>query len=162
MSAESTGLVEAQLVNWGRWVRLRPVQGHCRSIEHRFKFKRIDDTKDGWGAWETTPPPIPLPAIDLLAALEVERVMRFLPRKHRLALKLEYVYRMPWRLICKRLYMPYQGWWEHLSEAQNMVENLLKRLTKQNPGRTLPKIRPSGNPAETRAPDGAIGVREVI
>ena len=143
------------LQNWGRWVRLRPVQGHCRSIEHRFKFKRIDDTKDGWGAWETTPPPIPLPAVDVLAALEVEKVMRWLPKKHRLALKLEYVYRMPWKLACKRLSMPYQGWWKHLSEAQGMVAALLRRRGKgviRHP--QLPAT------AETRAPDGAIGVCE--
>jgi hypothetical protein len=156
----SNAEIHERLVEWGRWVRLRPRQGHCFSIEHRYKLRRLDDTPYGWGSWLSTPPTPPLPAVDALAALEVERTMRHIPKKHRIALKLEYVYRMPWRLICKRLSLPYDCWWVHLSEAQNMVANRLKGLTRQNLGRNLSQIRPSGQPAETRAPDGAIGVCE--
>ena len=148
--------IHSLLQNWARWVRLRPVQGHCRSIEHRFKFKRIDDTKDGWGAWETTPPPIPLPAVDVLAALEVEKVMRFLPRKHRLALRFEYVDRMPWKLACKRLSIGYDRWLRHLGRAQAMVEN----LTRARKTRILPaQLDIPAQPRPLR-PLGATGVAE--
>jgi len=103
------------------------------SIEGRYRrHARPDDTVYGWGAWQTTPPPQTLPAVDPFAALEVERCMRHLPRKHKLALKLNYVYRMSWKLCCKRLSLAYDMWGEHLSQAQAMVANLLRRHGKRN------------------------------
>jgi hypothetical protein len=146
------------LVNWGRWVRVRQHQGHCLSIEHRYRrHARPDDTPSGWNDWLSTPPPQTLPAVDVRAALEVERIMRHIPRRHRLALKLEYAMRMPWKVSCKRLSLPYQCWGEHLGEAQGMVAALLRRHEKariSGPTVRLPA------PAETPRPSGAMGVAE--
>lgn len=156
---EAVSDVHELLLNWSRWVRLRPHQGHCFSIEHRYKLRRVDDTVYGWGSWNTTPPSSPLPAVDSLSALEVERVMRFLPRKHRLALKLEYVFRMPWKMACKRLSLPYNLWWEHLSQAQQMVAN---RLTRRGKGYIRPPQFDLPASAETLAADAAGGVCEAV
>lgn len=130
--------IDEALQNWARWVRLRPHQGHCRSIEHRYKLRRIDDTRYGWGAWQTTPVMPPLPEVDALAALEVERCMRFVPKGPRTALKFKYVLRAPRAWCCRRLVIPYDYWDTHIADAQQMVANLLKkRLTAQKADRRM-------------------------
>jgi DNA-directed RNA polymerase specialized sigma24 family protein len=148
-------VIDELLKNWARWVRVHQRQGRCGSIEHRYKLRRGDDTPYGWGAWLTTPPQVMLPQLDALAALEVEKTMRRLPRKHRQALKYEYVYRLPWKMSCKRLGLGYDRWGEHLSRAQQMVVNLLQRHGKH--ARIGAQLDVPAH-AETRAPQGAIGV----
>ena len=107
--------IDATLRNWGSWARERPIYGHCHSIEHRYRSPQC---------WNEVLPKV---LIDPLQALETERVMRFLPRKHRLALKFNYVFRAPWRWSCQRLVLRYDLWGEHLSDAQNMVANRLRK-----------------------------------
>lgn len=118
--------IHAMLENWSRWVRVRQVQGHCFSIEHRYLPRfRPDNTPTGWGDWLSTPPLPPLPLIDTQQALAVERVMRHIPAGHRSALRLHYVARLPYRLACKRLHIRYDMWGKFLADAQRMVENRL-------------------------------------
>lgn len=150
------------LENWGRWLRQRPRQGHCVSIEHRFSFKkRPDDTWTGWGDWNWTDKDriVYQPPVDALQALDVERVMRWIPEGHRKALFLFYVVRFPYRICCKRLHIGYDIWSIFLGDAQRMVVNHLKTtakpLTHTHVERIcLPTIRPPA-PAEILAPCGA-------
>lgn len=124
--------MDAILRNWGRWVRDREIQGHCASIEHRYRPRwRPDSAPTGWGDWLTTPVHGLLPSVDPLLALAVERTMRHVPTDHRRALKLHYVLRMPWRLSCKRLHLAYDCWEQFLCDAQYMVANLLKQSTQK-------------------------------
>ena len=125
--------IHAKLQNWGRWVRTRPVQGHCASIEHRYRSKlRPDETPTGWGDWLTASPMPPMPPIDELSALAVERVMRHVPKGHRAALKLHYVLRMPYKLACKRLHLGYDRWERFVYDAQLMVANRLHQQEKKS------------------------------
>ena len=126
--------IEDILMNWARWVRVRQVQGHCASIEHRYRMKsRADSTPTGWGDWLITPPSRPALPVDALSALAVERVMRLVPRGHRKALKLCYVFNMPNKLICLRLVIRLADWDRFLVDARCMVANLL--LQQQKKGR---------------------------
>ncbi len=126
--------IESALQNWGRWALARGVQGHCASIEYRYRSKlRPDLTPTGWGDWiaySAYIPPPPPPPVDALQALAVERMMRHLPDDHRKALKFAYVFRMPPDLICLRLAIRHEGWGRFLGDSQNMVANLLTRHTK--------------------------------
>jgi hypothetical protein len=129
--------VVAELENWGRWVR----GGHggisqCESIEGNYRRRRVPGETDyGWGDYLTEPPPAdPPPPIDVLQALAVERTMRFLPRPHRIALKLKYVRKLSPDRICGRLAIPYDMWEVFLLHAQLLVKN---RLTRENSGNTL-------------------------
>lgn len=118
--------IEDDLQNWARWVRVRPVQGHCASIEHRFRFRTSPDVD-----WREAPPVVPLSPIDVLSAIDVEKVMRLVPKGHRAALKLHYVLRMPYKLACKRLHLGYDVWERYIDDARLMVENLLRRSDKR-------------------------------
>ena len=120
--------VHAALENWGRWVRVRQAQGHCASIEYRYRSKlRPDETPTGWGDWREAPPVPPLPPVDTLQALEIERCMRHLPDGHRKALKLAYVYRMPSKLICLRLALNKLDYDRFMGDARAMVAAVFKR-----------------------------------
>ena len=117
-----------RLREWGRWVRVRQHQGHCLSIEHRYRrHARPDDTPTGFEDWSSTPPTQTLPAVDAQAALEVEKVMRWIEPKHRRALKLHYVMRMGDKMICRRLVIRFADFDSFLSDAQQMVMNRLIR-----------------------------------
>jgi len=123
--------IDAALENWARWVRVRQTQGHCASIEYRYRSKlRPDETPTGWGDWLTASPIPPLPPVDTLQALTVERVMRFIPEGHRKALFLFYVVRSPYRICCKRLHLGYDRWERFIQDARGMVANVLAQ--KQN------------------------------
>jgi hypothetical protein len=120
--------IHERLIEWGRWVRLRPQQGHCASIEHRYRrVIKEGDTRTGWGDYFTEPPLQLMTPIDEFRALEVEKIMRHLPAKHRLALALHYVDRTPFKRACKRLAIGYLTWDDLLGDAQRMVGNLLTR-----------------------------------
>lgn len=116
--------VDVMLQNWARWARDRAIQGHCASIEWKYRKKlRPDMTQTGWGDWGEAPPMPILPPIDALQALAVERVMRYLPEGHRRALVLFYVARLPYKGCCKRLHLAYDRWDRYLADAQAMVLN---------------------------------------
>ena len=114
--------IDDALQNWARWARDRAIQGHCASIEYRFRFRTTPDVD-----WREAPPVVPLPPIDALEALEVERVMRHLPEGHRRALVLFYVVRIPYKGCCRLLHLGYDMWGKYLSDAQCMVAALFTR-----------------------------------
>ena len=126
--------ISCLLTNWARWLHSgRGGGGTCFSIEGRYRRKtRADDTPTGWGDWLSTPPGHVLPPIDELAALRVERTMRHLPVKHRKALTLHFLHRVPERRICQRLGLRYVDWDGFLHDAMNMVENLLTKQDGRN------------------------------
>ena len=113
--------IERRLQEWARWVSVRRVPGHCRSIEFRYLHPRWRDDQLG-----EPPLPPPLPPVDTLAALDVERTMRFLPIKHRKALRLHYVYRRPWLECCQRLALRYDRWEGFIRDARLMCSNRLQ------------------------------------
>jgi hypothetical protein len=129
--------IVARLEEWGRWARTRPHYQRCYSIEGRYRRKsRADDTPTGWGDWLITPPGrVPLPKVNELAALEVERTMRWIPKLHRRVLRFAYVYKMPADIASERLAIPYDLWGTYLCDAQQMVANRIIRLTSKNLGR---------------------------
>jgi hypothetical protein len=127
---------EAALQNWARWCRSgHGGPGQCLSAEGRYRRVRIPgDTPTGWGDYLVTAPEAYEGPIDILGALEVERVMRFLPAKHKTALQLHYIYRLPPRMICRRLGLGYRKLEAFLIVAALMVQN---RLTSAKPLRTI-------------------------
>jgi len=145
------------LTNWARWLRSgRGASASCFSIEGRYRRKsRADDTPTGWGDWLVTPPGHVPPPIDELAALEVERTMRHLPRRQRKAIVLYWVFRMPERMICRRLALRYVDWTGFLAAATCMIGNL---LTRRQFARTFAANSHLPSKDETHAPDGALCV----
>ncbi|MCR4297560.1 MAG: hypothetical protein NUV75_02220 [Gallionella sp.] len=120
--------IHSMLENWARWARGRAVQGHCASIEYRYRSKlRPDMTPTGWGDWIPVVPLPILPPIDALQALEVERCMRHLPDGHRMALRLVYVDRMPRKMACLYLVIAFRDYERYLGDARCMIANLLQR-----------------------------------
>lgn len=131
--------IEDMLQNWGRWARLRQTQGHCASIEWRYRSKmRPDETPTGWGDWLTSSPLPPMPALDSLQALAVEGCMRHMPDGHRKALKLRYVLQMPRRMICLRLSVNKLDYDRYMNDARAMIGAL---FTRQAKGYIRDKIR---------------------
>lgn len=120
--AGSAGLteIERRLTEWARWVTVRHPPGHCRSIEHRYLHPRWRVEQQ-----DSTPEPSPHAPVDVLAALAVERTMRFLPVKHSKALRLSYVSRLPWADCCRRLAIRLDKWAEFVADARFMVKNRL-------------------------------------
>ena len=124
--------IDALLTNWGRWARMRMRQGHCASIEWRYRMRwRPDNAPTGWGDWSGVPAAPPLPPLDAIAALAVERVMRDVPSEHREALALHYVYRTDARFACRALAVRYADWERFLDDARSMCANRLRRQDKR-------------------------------
>lgn len=114
--------VDAELRNWGRWVRDRTPKGHCRSIEHRFRHPRWRQEQ-----LDEAPPPAIRP-VDPVAAMAVERIMRHVPELHRSLLRLWYVEGASREWICRRLAISLRSDWDDVfARAQSMVDNLLER-----------------------------------
>jgi DNA-directed RNA polymerase specialized sigma24 family protein len=107
--------IEEVLSNWARWSRTKRGKGHCASIEHRFR----------------TPnhfyPPSPNPAINLLAALAVEREMQQMPRDHQRAIIMHYVDQSTSTYICRKLAIRHVDWSRFLADAVCMISNRLRR-----------------------------------
>jgi hypothetical protein len=80
------------LDHWGRWLKSRGIQGHCASIEHRYRSPQC---------WDERNPRPPEP--DAKRAELVESLMRIVPRLSRRVLKLRYVHRADNSFIAKRL-----------------------------------------------------------
>ena len=121
-----------RLIEWGRWVRVRQIQGHCASIEHRYRMRmRADGTPTGWGDWLVSTPPRLMPAIDAIRALEVERCMRFVPEQHREALALCYVYQLQPIYAHRFLRVRYADYERFLGDACAMLANRLRKQKKE-------------------------------
>lgn len=118
--------IEERLKGWGRWCRVRLGPATCASIEGRYRRRyRADDTTEGWGNWLLCPPAQYQGPVNQLEALEVERTMRHLYRKHSKALKLTYVFLLPSTMVCRRIAIPHILWHSFIYYAKCCVENRL-------------------------------------
>jgi len=114
------------LIHWGKWLKEHHPPGHCLSIEHRYRLKRLDDTPYGWGEWTTTPPKPPAMPPQEWMALIVERQMRWVPEDARKLLAMKYYRRGSQTWICRKLRIkPYQ-WGDKLYAARQNVLNLTR------------------------------------
>lgn len=133
--------LDDQIDNWVRWSRARPGSGHCASVEHHYRPPKC------W--W----PEGPRVAVDVLAALTVERAMRVVPAQHQRALILHYVYRSPSSYICRKLPLRKVAWEQFLHDARTMLRNILARQEKARIRGLTTRPQPT---AETFAPTGAM------
>lgn len=93
------------------------------SIEGRYRIPRGAEVE-----WQTAAPLVSLPSIDALDAVEVERVMRFVPELHRQAMIYRYVWTVADRgWCCRQIGIHYGGWGWFLDVAGQMVANLLTK-----------------------------------
>jgi hypothetical protein len=99
------------LLHWGRWLRTRKIQGHCASIEHRYKSPQC---------WDERNPRPEEP--DLSKACLIEKQMRIVPKNSRKLLKLKYVLRCDKEFIIKRL-RP-KDYDQSLYTARQIIKNL--------------------------------------
>ena len=103
--------IHIYLNEWGNWLRSRTIQGHCASIEHRYKSPQCWD--------ERNPRPI---EPDLSKAYLIERNMRIVPKGSRKLLKLKYVLRCDKDFITKRLRL--REYEVSLYTARQIIKNL--------------------------------------
>lgn len=101
------------LIHWGRWLRSSYQQGHCGSIEHRWKSPQC------WYPLEPKPEPP-----EEQKALAVERCMRIIYKTPRRILKFKYVYRADREWIVKRMRL--KDYDQDLYTARQIVLNLLR------------------------------------
>ena len=103
------------LLHWGRWLRSRGTQGHCASVEHRYRSPQC---------WDERNPRPPEP--DARCAETIESLMRIVPRVSRKILKLSYVYRADGEFIARRLRFHVERYEEALYTARQIVLNLTR------------------------------------
>lgn len=121
--------INGELTNWANWARTRPHYSHCYSVEHLYR------SPQHWN------PPEPRIVIDVPRALEVERTMRHIPKRHRTALVCHFVYRLPARRCCQIVIMRFDRWGEHLRASIAMIRTRLTFVA-----------RPRNNRANSRKP----------
>ena len=103
------------LSHWGRWLKSRGIQGHCASIEHRYRSPQC---------WDERNPRPPEP--DERQALLIEGLMRVVPRVSRKILKLRYVHQADAAFIAKRLRFHVDHYETELYRARQIVLNLTR------------------------------------
>lgn len=103
------------LIEWGRWLKQGGApNGHCASIEHRYKSPQC---------WDERNPRPPEP--DIARALLIEGLMRIVPRVSRKLLKLRYMMGGEEVWISRRLRLK-GDWVQHLYTARQIVLNLTR------------------------------------
>src|SRR5258706_9264572 len=108
------------LVNWGRWALSRIGQGHCASMEHRYRSPQC---------WNDPQPRIE--HNEQLAFL-IEQSMRIVPKLSRKLLKLKYVVRCDKEFISKRLRFHVERYDQALYTARQIVLNLTRHQLAPN------------------------------
>ncbi len=108
------------LVNWGRWAVSRTGQGHCASMEHRYRSPQC---------WSDPQPKIE--HNEQLAFL-IEQSMRIVPKLSRKLLKLKYVVRCDKEFISKRLRFHVERYDQALYTARQIVLNLTRHQLAPN------------------------------
>lgn len=103
--------VHIRLVNWANWSRDRRPQGHCRSIEYRYKSSEV------WDQPEPTCEP------NTLDALEVHRAVIRLPAVNRKLLLWYYCKPVDVRVVRRKLGLTLDGVVRELNKARRMVAN---------------------------------------
>jgi len=100
------------LIHWGRWLRFTLPQGHCASIEHRYRPPPC------WYPLEPRPE-----EPDIKKAELVEQLMRIVPKYSRKILKFRYLYRADREWMTKRLRSKDLD--QEIYTARQIIKNLL-------------------------------------
>ncbi len=109
---ESQQAIHARLVNWERWVRVRP---HGWSTHPMFRNFRASKQ------WEASPH-ISTP-VDTLDAALMEKAVYALPEKHREAVRWWYVYRRDPVAMARNLGVSKQGLADLVEAGRTMLKN---------------------------------------
>lgn len=111
--------IDEQIENWVAWTRSRPGRGgHCASIEKWYRPPKH---------WHPDPNRM---AVDINAAMSVERAMNDVPIQHRTALILHYAWLSSSSYICRKLGLRQAAWLQFLSDAKAMLTNVLLKSGK--------------------------------
>lgn len=121
------GDLQMILANWASWARDRYHKKHCASLEHRYR------SPQAWGDWETASPDPIAPPVDILQAVEVQKVIGRLGFQYAWALTFAYCYpkydRWKAAAFCK-VYRP-ERLLRLIRKAENMVANGLQLVPEQ-------------------------------
>ena len=138
---------EPRFRNWVRWCLSKPrLQGHCGSIEHRYKSPQAD-------VWD--PPEPRSPAIDVRDAIEVNRAYLTLPRSYQRTIKVIYFcshWRASWqaqKIGCRVVDLA-----ERAYRAKTALKNLL-HLQHSETRVTTDSLGRYGTTVNQRLPHGA-------
>ena len=104
--------IHMRLENWAKWSRDRIRQGHCRSIEHRYKSTDVHQDERG-----------PRLAWDALDAEDLHRCVCEIPERQRWLLHLHYLHLSPAGYIRRALGIRRDEMADELNRARRMVEN---------------------------------------
>ena len=111
--------LELALENWGRWCFEKAAQGHCMSIEHRWR------SPQQW--YDLGEPKAPSLPIDPLLALAVNRAWRVMPHPYKAVLSEWYVLRRNPVRTCRALAIARSAHDEYIRIARIMCMNILTR-----------------------------------
>jgi hypothetical protein len=134
--------IKLALENWARWARDRYHKQHCASLEHRYR------SPQAWGDWETASPDPIAPPVDILHAVEVQKVIGKLGFSYSWALTFAYCYprydRWKAAAFCK-VYRP-ERLVRLVRKAENMVANRLQLQNQEAYKRDVISPRTGANP----------------
>jgi DNA-directed RNA polymerase specialized sigma24 family protein len=114
--------IEARLINWSRWCR-RPHHRAPADCITGFVCERMRKAALGnvWSGHEVTEP------LDERDAVRLERCMRKLHPYDRTLLKLHYVQRVRWQIVCRRVRVRVDEvlFAQRLASAENAIKQLV-------------------------------------
>jgi DNA-directed RNA polymerase specialized sigma24 family protein len=109
-------LIHARLLNWERWVRVRPHGWFTHPMFRHFRASK---------QWETSPY-IGTP-VNTLDAAVLEKAVYALPDKHREAIRWWYVYRRDPVRMARLLGVSKQGLADLVNAGRTMLQNRLQK-----------------------------------
>ena len=112
--------IRTVLENWGRWAKDRYHKQHCASLEHRYR------SPQEWGDWENAAPGQSVHPIDVLDAVEVQKIIGRLGFQFAWALTFRYCYPRYDRWAAARVCKVYRP--ERLEKLAGKAEFAFKNL----------------------------------
>lgn len=103
--------IHERLENWAAWSRDRIRQGHCRSIEFRYKSSEIWDDAEPRAMWNS------------LEADALHRHVCEIPEKSRWLLHLHYIHKAPEGYMRRKLGLHRDALVTEMHSAMRMVRN---------------------------------------
>lgn len=104
--------IHDRLANWAKWAR----GGNSGNVHPMFRQYRND-------YWEPTPP---MAQADTLDAVEVQKVMKDIPEKQRIAVQWCYILRTGPTKFCRELGVSKDGLMALINQGRTMIVNRLK------------------------------------
>lgn len=108
--------IHARLVNWERWVRVRP---HGWATSPMFRLYQSKNRQ-----WEA---PVVLEPINSIDAMLIEKAVSFLPEKHRAAIRWWYVFSSDPARMARELALSKQSLSEFVHAARSMLKNTVSK-----------------------------------